>query len=59
MKNPQAAEAARVEKEQGFKEVLRHAYVSLRNQHYCKECFTCACLDRAWYKIMIKKEKKP
>ena len=26
-------------------EISRHAGVSQRNNHYCKDCFCCACLD--------------
>lgn len=26
-----------------IEEVKRHALVSLRNNHRCRECFTCAC----------------
>jgi hypothetical protein len=27
-------------------EALRHALVSLRNNHRCRECFCCACLTQ-------------
>jgi hypothetical protein len=27
-------------------EALRHALVSVANNHRCRECFTCACLTQ-------------
>ena len=45
-------EIEKILEEKGKSEIERHAMVSIRNRHYCRSCFCCACLD--YLKILNK-----